>query len=214
MQQRCHDWRRLPGRRPGSRPNGSTIRPSRQPCSSLTGADSIAPASMALRRKASGSSTTSSVLPVAPSMARGLNRLMPRLPQSPKIGRSPPPAAPRCHLPPPLDAAPQHRTLTGKRRPPSLHPPPTTEARFRSRSIPAGRVGVHAPSVRARRLAVPTVHLSARRAPAPRANGSFALPRLCSPSAVTQAPPSGPSPPRPRCRFRPPRRSWARRLGC
>jgi hypothetical protein len=46
------------------------IRPSLQPCSLLTGDDSVAPAPSALRMMLSGSSTTSSVRLVAPSMAR------------------------------------------------------------------------------------------------------------------------------------------------
>src|SRR6266540_3928654 len=52
------------------------IRPSRQPCSLLTGDDSLAPAATACRTIRSGSSTTSSVRLVAPSIARGLSRFM------------------------------------------------------------------------------------------------------------------------------------------
>ena len=46
-------------------PKGSTMRPSRQPCSSATGEVSVAPAASARRTTCSGSSTTSSVRPVA-----------------------------------------------------------------------------------------------------------------------------------------------------
>jgi hypothetical protein len=67
-----------PNGRPTSHscPNGSTIRPRRQPCSSLTAAISRAPTSIARRSTASGSSTTSSTRPVEPPIASGLNRLM------------------------------------------------------------------------------------------------------------------------------------------
>src|SRR5262249_15987157 len=73
-------------------PNGSTIRPSRQPCSLPTGEDSVAPAATARRTTLSGSSTTSSVRLVAPSIIRGLSRLMVRhVPATPQ----PSPPTPR-----------------------------------------------------------------------------------------------------------------------
>src|SRR5262249_1119765 len=56
-------------------PNGSMTRPRRQPCSSPRGDDSVAPAATAWRTMRSGSSTTSSVRLVAPSITRGLKAL-------------------------------------------------------------------------------------------------------------------------------------------
>jgi hypothetical protein len=50
------------------------MRPSRQPCSSAIGERSMAPAARARSTLASGSSTTSSVRPVAPPIAVGLKR--------------------------------------------------------------------------------------------------------------------------------------------
>ncbi len=57
-------------------PNGSTMRPRRQPCSSPTAAVSLAPACTARSTTASGSSTTSKVRPVAPPIACGLSRFI------------------------------------------------------------------------------------------------------------------------------------------
>ena len=57
-------------------PDGSAIRPSRQPCSSATGARSVAPAASARAATASGSSTCRSTRPVAPP-ASGSSRSRP-----------------------------------------------------------------------------------------------------------------------------------------
>jgi hypothetical protein len=57
-------------------PNGSTIRPRRQPCSSATGDASVAPAATACSSTWLGSSTTSSVRLVVPPIACGLRRFM------------------------------------------------------------------------------------------------------------------------------------------
>jgi len=60
-------------------PNGSTIRPRRQPCSSPTADAWVAPAATACATTCSGSSTTSSVRLVVPSIALGLNRFIDEL---------------------------------------------------------------------------------------------------------------------------------------
>jgi hypothetical protein len=57
-------------------PNGSTILPRRQPCSSSTGEVWVAPAATACAITRSGSSTTSSVRLVVPSISLGLNRFI------------------------------------------------------------------------------------------------------------------------------------------
>jgi hypothetical protein len=54
--------------------NGSTIRPNRPPCSSLTAATSRAPPPTACSSTAPGSSTISRTRPVAPLIASGLKR--------------------------------------------------------------------------------------------------------------------------------------------
>jgi hypothetical protein len=55
-------------------PNGSKIRPKRQPCSSAISDAGVAPNSTACANIVSGSSTTSKVRPVAPPIAAGLKR--------------------------------------------------------------------------------------------------------------------------------------------
>jgi hypothetical protein len=55
-------------------PNGSVMRPSRQPCSSPTGEVTVAPAAKAALTMLSGSPVTSRVRLVPPSIAAALNR--------------------------------------------------------------------------------------------------------------------------------------------
>ena len=57
-------------------PNGSVMRPSRQPCSSPTGEVTVAPAAKAALTMLSGSPVTSRVRLVPPSIAAALNRAL------------------------------------------------------------------------------------------------------------------------------------------
>src|SRR5205823_9390140 len=113
------------------------IRPSRQPCSLLTGDDSLAPAATACRMIRSGSSTTSSVRLVAPSIARGLGRFMAADVAATQNAAPPTPScattsSPRRHGEERLRRMPLRRT-----RP--LHPEsrPTARAGYSSSRLPS-----------------------------------------------------------------------------
>jgi len=77
-------------------PQGSVMRPSRQPCSSLTGEVTVAPAPDAASTTASGSSTTSRVRLVPPPSQLGGTAHSRRQRWRSRSGRCPPPTGRRC----------------------------------------------------------------------------------------------------------------------
>ena len=117
-------------------PNGSRIRPSRQPCSSPTGDVSVAPAATARRTTASGSSTTSVVRPVAPSISRGLRRFMVDDAGAIQTARHRPRVARRCRPLRRRNEAPSRRTPPHRTEAPRPVGRPTTAAGCSSSRLP------------------------------------------------------------------------------